>query len=72
VRVRAAGFTLDASAMESHGVGVLVGVDHINGAGRSATGLHAGTRLEAWPAVGATLLVGLAFLVTYNSLASHH
>jgi hypothetical protein len=72
VRVRASGVTLDASAIEAHGVGLLAGVDHTRGGGRSSTGLHAGTRLEAWPAVGATLLVGLAFLLTYNSVASHY
>ena len=68
VRVRAKGATADVSVIGRHNLGVFVGTDYLNGAGRSSLGVHAGVRAEAKWALAATAAVGAVFLFSYWAL----
>jgi hypothetical protein len=67
-RARAYGLTGDVALFERHGLGLFAGVDVAHGAGRTSAGLHAGARLEGYPALAAAVGTAAGFALVWTAL----
>lgn len=70
IRTWSYGVTGDMVVTERHGFGLLLGTDLIQGGGRTSAGIHAGTRMESYTAVAATILAGVLGVAAYYIVGS--
>ena len=68
-RRRTHGATAEVSLIERHGVGLMLGADVAKTGDRLSRDVHAGARLEAYPALAVAILTGIGFVVVFATLA---